>query len=197
MSHEDNPENLDELGRRLLDRRKIISTVDGAKQLASRPAVVGLRPWGKRELIVGGKLFEVIGTPTQHLHEIAHSLGMLDGKCPHFIHPPMRSVGMLNPVDDFERFRELNVTAEMSGASHFMAKFPDPTLHCDFQKMVDAGNLVTIGSDWAFGTRLPLFPSVAPLALQIGVQRLLEMMTLNGARAAGKDEVRSIELAES
>ncbi|KAJ5254169.1 hypothetical protein N7524_011349 [Penicillium chrysogenum] len=50
LSHEDHPDNLDELGRRLLDGRRVFTTVDGAKNLSPRP----------------GKL-QIIGTPTQHL----------------------------------------------------------------------------------------------------------------------------------
>jgi L-ascorbate metabolism protein UlaG (beta-lactamase superfamily) len=67
LSHEDHPDNLDVLGRRLLDGRKVLTTVDGAKKLAPRPGVVGLSPWQEVELIAGGKKFRVVGTPTQHL----------------------------------------------------------------------------------------------------------------------------------
>src|SRR5881394_4033242 len=39
LSHEDHPDNLDELGRRLLDGRKVITSMDGAKKLRPRPGV--------------------------------------------------------------------------------------------------------------------------------------------------------------
>ncbi|KAL1963110.1 hypothetical protein VTN77DRAFT_8653 [Rasamsonia byssochlamydoides] len=67
LSHEDHPDNLDELGRRLLDGRHVLTTVDGAKKLAPRPGVRGLRPWETVTLAVGGKKFQVTGTPCQHL----------------------------------------------------------------------------------------------------------------------------------
>ena len=67
LSHEDHPDNLDEVGRQLLDGRKVITTIDGAKQLASRPGVRGIKPWETVRLDVGGKSFDVTGTPCQHL----------------------------------------------------------------------------------------------------------------------------------
>ncbi|RHZ63891.1 MBL fold metallo-hydrolase [Aspergillus thermomutatus] len=67
LSHEDHPDNLDELGRRLLDGRKVLTTVDGAKNLAPRPGVKGMRPWETTTLTAGGKEFQVTATPCQHL----------------------------------------------------------------------------------------------------------------------------------
>lgn len=67
LSHEDHPDNLDELGRRLLDGRKVLTTMDGAKKLAPRPGVRGLRPWETVDLIASGQTFRVTGTPCQHL----------------------------------------------------------------------------------------------------------------------------------
>ncbi|OGM45088.1 Zn-dependent hydrolases of the beta-lactamase fold [Aspergillus bombycis] len=67
LSHEDHIDNLDDLGRRLLDGRRVFTTVDGAKNLAPRPAVHGLRPWETIETVIAGKKFQIVGTPTQHL----------------------------------------------------------------------------------------------------------------------------------
>ena len=67
LSHEDHPDNLDELGRRLLDGRHVFTTMDGAKNLAPRPAVRGLKPWETTSAILGGKKFEITATPCQHL----------------------------------------------------------------------------------------------------------------------------------
>lgn len=67
LSHEDHPDNLDELGRRLLDGRKVITTIDGAKKLHPRPGVRGIHPWETVTLEAGGKRFRVTGTPCQHL----------------------------------------------------------------------------------------------------------------------------------
>ncbi|CEI67996.1 hypothetical protein FVEN_g7730 [Fusarium venenatum] len=44
LSHENHPENLDTLGRHLLDARKVLTTMDGANNLAPRPGVRGLQP---------------------------------------------------------------------------------------------------------------------------------------------------------
>ncbi|KAL3708312.1 hypothetical protein TMatcc_006296 [Talaromyces marneffei ATCC 18224] len=55
LSHEDHPDNLDELGRRLLDGRHVLTTLDGARKLAPRPGVRGLNPWETVTLIAGGK----------------------------------------------------------------------------------------------------------------------------------------------
>jgi L-ascorbate metabolism protein UlaG (beta-lactamase superfamily) len=67
LSHEDHIDNLDELGRRLLDGRRVFTTVDGAKNLSPRPGVHGLKPWEKIDTVIAGKKFQIIGTPTQHL----------------------------------------------------------------------------------------------------------------------------------
>jgi hypothetical protein len=58
--------------------------------------------------------------------------------------------------------------------------------------MLVAQNLVTIGSDWAFGMSLPLFPSVSHLVEEIGADRLIEMLTINGARSVAKHMVRIV-----
>ncbi|CAG7565902.1 unnamed protein product [Fusarium equiseti] len=67
LSHEDHPDNLDTLGRQLLDARKVLTTMDGAKKLAPRPGVRGLRPWETVSLQIGGRVFEITATPCQHL----------------------------------------------------------------------------------------------------------------------------------
>ncbi|KAI1341329.1 Metallo-hydrolase/oxidoreductase [Xylariaceae sp. FL0016] len=76
LSHEDHPDNLDELGRRLLDGRRVLTTPDGARKLGPRPGVKGLKPWETTTLEVNGKRFEITGTPCQHLP---------DGECTGFI----------------------------------------------------------------------------------------------------------------
>jgi L-ascorbate metabolism protein UlaG (beta-lactamase superfamily) len=67
LSHEDHPDNLDPLGRQLLDGRLVFTTLDGAKNLAPRPAVRGMKPWETVPVKIGGKPFEITGTPCQHL----------------------------------------------------------------------------------------------------------------------------------
>ncbi|KAK1671835.1 hypothetical protein BDP55DRAFT_696549 [Colletotrichum godetiae] len=53
--HEDHPDNLDELGRRLLDGRKVLMTQDGAQKLAPRPGVQALKPGETTILAIGGQ----------------------------------------------------------------------------------------------------------------------------------------------
>lgn len=67
LSHEDHPDNLDEPGRQILDGRHVLTTPDGAKKLAPRPGVKGLQPWETVTLTLGGRRFEVTGTPCVHL----------------------------------------------------------------------------------------------------------------------------------
>ncbi|RMJ15233.1 hypothetical protein CDV36_005108 [Fusarium kuroshium] len=67
LSHEDHPDNLDELGRQLLDGRRVITTMDGAKNLSPRPDVRGISPWETLPLNVGGEQFSVTGVPCQHV----------------------------------------------------------------------------------------------------------------------------------
>ncbi|KAI9494163.1 beta-lactamase superfamily domain-containing protein [Zychaea mexicana] len=67
LSHEDHVDNLDDSGRQLLDGRKVITTMDGAKNLQPRPGVQGIRPWEQLSLNIGGKSFTVTGTPCKHL----------------------------------------------------------------------------------------------------------------------------------
>lgn len=67
LSHEDHPDNLDELGRQLLDGRRAITTMDGAKNLSPRPDVRGISPWETLSLHVGGEQLSVTGVPCQHV----------------------------------------------------------------------------------------------------------------------------------
>ncbi|KAH7303633.1 beta-lactamase superfamily domain-containing protein [Stachybotrys elegans] len=66
LSHEDHPDNLDELGRRLLDGRRVLTTNDGANKL-SRPGVVGLSPWETYSLDIGQRRFDITASPCQHV----------------------------------------------------------------------------------------------------------------------------------
>ncbi|KAE8165208.1 beta-lactamase superfamily domain-containing protein [Aspergillus tamarii] len=66
LSHEDHVDNLDPLGRQLLDGRKVFTTPDGAQNLQPRPGVVGLHPWETVSATIGGKEFRITGTPCKH-----------------------------------------------------------------------------------------------------------------------------------
>ncbi|KAK0718728.1 beta-lactamase superfamily domain-containing protein [Apiosordaria backusii] len=88
LSHEDHVDNLDEPGRRLLDGRIVLTTPDGAKNLAPRPGVKALQPWETTTVRLQGQTFEVTGTPCVHLPggEVTgfiltnESFGTTDGK---------------------------------------------------------------------------------------------------------------------
>lgn len=67
LSHEDHPDNLDDLGRRILDGRHVFTTCDGSKNLAPRPGVRGMKPWETASVSLGGKTFEITATPCQHI----------------------------------------------------------------------------------------------------------------------------------
>jgi L-ascorbate metabolism protein UlaG (beta-lactamase superfamily) len=67
LSHEDHPDNLDDLGRRLLDGRRVFTTRDGASKLAPRPGIRGMSPWETHTFSAGGVQFELTATPCQHL----------------------------------------------------------------------------------------------------------------------------------
>lgn len=66
LSHEDHFDNLDPEGRKLLNGRRVFTTVDGASNLRPRPGVVGLRPWQTVTATIGGKLFQITRTPCKH-----------------------------------------------------------------------------------------------------------------------------------
>lgn len=67
LSHEDHADNLDPLGRQLLDGRRVFTTMDGAKNLSPRPAVLGMAPWQRAHVTIAGKRFQIIATPTKHV----------------------------------------------------------------------------------------------------------------------------------
>lgn len=67
LSHEDHWDNLDDLGRTLLNGRHVFTTLDGANNLAPRPGVRGLKPWESVDVLLEGKPFTVTATPATHL----------------------------------------------------------------------------------------------------------------------------------
>lgn len=67
LSHEDHPDNLDATGRTLLPGRRILTTMDGAKNLSLYPGVSGLKPWETIAIELGGKNFTITATPCEHM----------------------------------------------------------------------------------------------------------------------------------
>jgi predicted amidohydrolase YtcJ len=125
--------------------------------------------------------------PNGPRHEIAHCVSVGHGKSSRFSSHSWKRTN--DRPADIPRFRELSITAEMSPAMHFKTKFPPPNLGFNFPGMLAAQNLVTVGSDWAVGMSLPLFPSVAHLVEEVGADRVIEMLTINGAKSVAKDMV--------
>lgn len=66
LSHENHPDNLDELGRQLLDGRLVVTTNDGASNLAPRPSVLGFSDWEERRVKIAGTTFNITATPCKH-----------------------------------------------------------------------------------------------------------------------------------
>jgi L-ascorbate metabolism protein UlaG (beta-lactamase superfamily) len=66
LSHENHPDNLDELGRQLLDGRHVVTTNDGAQNLAPRPSVLGFSNWEEKRVNIAGTTFNVTATPCKH-----------------------------------------------------------------------------------------------------------------------------------
>jgi L-ascorbate metabolism protein UlaG (beta-lactamase superfamily) len=66
LSHENHPDNLDELGRQLLDGRHVVTTNDGAKNLAPRPSVLGFSDWEEKKVNIAGTIFNITATPCKH-----------------------------------------------------------------------------------------------------------------------------------
>ncbi|KAJ4341496.1 hypothetical protein N0V95_007225 [Ascochyta clinopodiicola] len=66
LSHENHPDNLDELGRQLLDGRHVVTTNDGAKNLAPRPSVLGFSDWEEKDVRIAGTTFHITATPCKH-----------------------------------------------------------------------------------------------------------------------------------
>jgi cytosine/adenosine deaminase-related metal-dependent hydrolase len=59
----------------------------------------------------------------------------------------------------------------------------------DFKGMLSNGAHVTIGSDWSHGLEISMLRNMAGVAKTIGSEKVLEMITLAGAVATGRDQV--------
>lgn len=153
--------------------------------------------------------------PNGPRHEIAHCNGVHDGK----IRNRLRLIKSWprcsdEKTVDYKRFKELNVTAEMSPAmffSHPVTK-SNPLMDWNFPKMREADAFLTIGSDWGVPPDPNLLPYLTYVAEQVGgtdskgfeagsretgARVVIEMLTLNGAKAVGREkDVGSIEVGK-
>ncbi|RVX73565.1 hypothetical protein B0A52_02453 [Exophiala mesophila] len=99
-------------------------------------------------------------------------------------------------ADDFERYKKLNVTAEMSPAIWHEADYQpehNPMSVYPFTGLRDAGALLTIGSDWVFAPETPnIFPGLQALlegrkGWEMTKEEILRIMTMDGAKATGRE----------
>jgi predicted amidohydrolase YtcJ len=125
--------------------------------------------------------------PNGPRHEIAHCSGVHN--------------------DDYKRFRELNVTAEMSPAfffTHPITAGSGGLMNWDFAKMREHNAHTTIGSDWGAGEAPDLLPFLDGIVeavgggdRQAGGEALCRTLTLAGAEAVGREKnLGSIEVGK-
>jgi predicted amidohydrolase YtcJ len=125
--------------------------------------------------------------PNGPKHEIAHCNGVHD--------------------EDYKRFKQIGVTAEMSPAfyfSHPVTEASGGLMDWNFSKMRAADAHVTIGSNWGAGPDPDMLPCVARVVEKVGDgdrkyggKRLIRMMTLAGAEAVGRaHDLGSIEVGK-
>jgi predicted amidohydrolase YtcJ len=120
-------------------------------------------------------------------HEVAHCSGVHDA--------------------DYHRFKELNVTAEMSPAFFFVhpvTASSNGLMDWNFARMKKEGAHATIGSDWGAGSSPDILPCLQGILEAAGEgdtvrgsERVLRMLTLAGAEAVGRDkELGSISVGK-
>lgn len=106
---------------------------------------------------------------SDHYHEVGHAPS---------IHP-----------DDLPRLASLNVVAEMSPA--IWHQFPYDG-SWQFNTLHKSGVLVTVGSDWLVVREPNLFPALQGMLQHgdeaVSLETALAMLTINGARAVGKEQ---------
>ncbi|KAH7348160.1 amidohydrolase 3 [Pyrenochaeta sp. MPI-SDFR-AT-0127] len=120
-------------------------------------------------------------------HEIAHNSGVSE--------------------EDYSRYAKLNVTAEMSPAFFFGSDFEKNSnglADWNFAKMRSSNAHITIGTDWGAAPTPNILDFIGNILEELGdgsVERgaeiACEILTLNGARAVGRDaDVGSIEVGK-
>ncbi|AMM30783.1 Hydrolase [Sinomonas atrocyanea] len=124
-----------------------------------------------------------INGPDGPAHEIAHCTYIQD--------------------EDYERFRQLRVTAEMSPAIWHIPEF-DAVLSegYRFASLQKSGAPMTVGSDWIITSDPNLFPALQGMVQRQGeavdLDYALRAMTIEGARAIGREsEQGSLEPGKS
>ncbi|KAH3661488.1 hypothetical protein OGAPHI_006335 [Ogataea philodendri] len=121
--------------------------------------------------------------PNGPRHELAHNMDVTAADC--------------------QRYKPLNITAEMSPAIWHDPDFQpevNPKSVYPFNTLQDAGALLTIGSDWVFAPDTPnIFPGLQALmekkhGWDMKREDILRIVTLDGAKAVGRESTEgSIE----
>lgn len=121
--------------------------------------------------------------PNGPKHEIAHNMDVIEEDC--------------------KKYKELNLTAEMSPAVWYDPDFQpenNPYSVYPFNTFQKYGALLTIGSDWVFSPDTPnIFPGLQSLTenkhgWNLTREDVIEMVTINGAMATGREKTEgSIE----
>ncbi|TDD87746.1 amidohydrolase [Saccharopolyspora karakumensis] len=97
------------------------------------------------------------------------------------------------PDQDYERFKHLNVVAEMSPAIWHIPEYGlDDGFK--FRTVLDSGATMTIGSDWIITPNPNLFPALQGM-LQRGPESIdlttaVQLLTLGGAQVVGRAQLR-------
>lgn len=115
------------------------------------------------------------------LHEIAHCT---------FIHD-----------DDYKRFGQMNVVAEMSPAIWHIEEYGLQDGY-KFRTILDAGATMTVGSDWIITPDPNLFPALQGMLQRqensVDIATAVELLTLGGAKVVGRERTQgSITVGKS
>ncbi|OAG37218.1 hypothetical protein AYO21_08517 [Fonsecaea monophora] len=124
----------------------------------------------------------------------------------------LRIAAVCMMADDYPRFRQLNVTAEMSPSTFFvhpLTTMSNGLMDWSWGKMIKNGAHLTIGSDWAFQDP-SLLPACALIADSVAAalpateavtitaaEAICKMLTVAGAIATGReDKTGTIEVGK-
>jgi len=100
--------------------------------------------------------------------------------------------------DDFDRYKKLGITAEMSPAIWHEKEYQpehNPASVYPFAGLRKAGALLTIGSDWVFAPETPnIFPGLQALVegragWELEKEDVIRIVTIDGAKATSRDKM--------
>lgn len=95
--------------------------------------------------------------------------------------------------DDYPRFAELGIIAEMSPALWHVPEYGLQEGY-KFRTILDAGAAMTVGSDWVITASPNLFPAIQGMLQwrddSIDLPTAIKLVTIDGARAVGAESMR-------